>query len=171
MGRTRNKHVLQNENYNQDPLKRANFSQDGISCRGPYLWNRIITSENLAFSDKDSHQGFKYQLKRFFFLVDLHHLRSTFFQTKAIRIYKNDAYFMISEMFMKLVDSVLQNHIQILVIRFSRSSSFQTSCFNLTSCILLLLLHFLYLLYTFRTATEWIQCPCDSQDGDPCDKN
>ena len=78
-GRTRNRYVFQNENSNQDHLRRANFSQYGISYGEPYLWYRIIISENLAFTNNDSHQGFKYQLKQFLVSVDLHHLGSKYF--------------------------------------------------------------------------------------------
>ena len=28
---------------------------------GPCLWSRKVLSENLTFSESDSHQGFKYQ--------------------------------------------------------------------------------------------------------------
>ena len=60
--RTKTKYALRNENSIQEPLCRTNFSQYCISYRGPYLWNKIVISKNLTFSDSDSLQAFKREL-------------------------------------------------------------------------------------------------------------
>ena len=52
--RTKTKYALRNEYSIQEPLCRTNFSQYCISYRGPYLWNKIVISKNLTFSDNDS---------------------------------------------------------------------------------------------------------------------
>ena len=72
--RTKTKYVLRNENSIQEPLCRTNFSQYCISYRGPYLWNKIVISKSLTFSDSDSLQVFKCKLKRFLLTVELNHL-------------------------------------------------------------------------------------------------
>ena len=72
--RTKTKYALRSENSIQEPLYRTNFSQYCISYRGPYLWNEIVISKNLTFSDSDSLQAFKCELKRFLLSVELNHL-------------------------------------------------------------------------------------------------
>ena len=72
--RTKTKYVLRNEYSIQEPLCRTNFSQYCISCRGPYLWNKVVVSKNLTFGDSDSLQAFKCELKRFLLSVELNHL-------------------------------------------------------------------------------------------------
>ena len=64
--RIKTKYALRNESFIQEPLRRTNFSQYCISYREPYLWNKIVISKNLTFSDSDSLQAFKYELKPFF---------------------------------------------------------------------------------------------------------
>ena len=71
---TKTKYALRNEYSFQEPLCRTNFSQYCISYRGPYLWNKIVTSKNLTFGDSDSLQAFKCELKRFLLSVELNHL-------------------------------------------------------------------------------------------------
>ena len=61
---TKTKYALQNENSVQEPLCRTNCSQYWISYRGPYLWNKIVISKKLTFSDSDFFQAFKRELKR-----------------------------------------------------------------------------------------------------------
>ena len=56
------------------PLCRTNFSQYCISYRRPYVWNKIVISENLTFSDSDSLQAFKRELKQFLLSVELNDL-------------------------------------------------------------------------------------------------
>ena len=68
------KYVLQNENCIEEPLCRTNFSQHYISYCGPYLWNNIVISKKLTFSDSGSLQAFKCELKRFLLSVELNHL-------------------------------------------------------------------------------------------------
>ena len=70
--RTKTKYALRNENSIQEPLCRANFSQYCISYPG--LWNKIVVSKKSTFSDSDSLQAFKCELKRFLLLVELHDL-------------------------------------------------------------------------------------------------
>ena len=74
--RTKTKYALQNENSIQEPLRRTNFSQYCISYRGPYLWNKIVISKNLTFSDSESLQAFICELKRFLLSVELN-IRNT----------------------------------------------------------------------------------------------
>ena len=66
--RTKTKYALGNENFIQEPLCRTNFSQYCISHRGPNLWNKIVVSKKLTFSDSDSLLAFKRELKRFLFI-------------------------------------------------------------------------------------------------------
>ena len=72
--RTKTKYAPRNENSIQEPLCRKNFSQYCISYRGPYLWNKIVISKNFIFSDSDSLQAFKCELKPFLLSVELNHL-------------------------------------------------------------------------------------------------
>ena len=72
--RTKTKYALRNENFIQETLCRANFIQYCISYRGPYLWNKIVISKNLTFSNSDFLQAFKCELKRFLLSVELNHL-------------------------------------------------------------------------------------------------
>ena len=72
--RAKFKYALQNENSIQEPLCRTNFSQYCISYRGPNLWNKIVISKKLTFSDSDSLQAFKRELKRFLLSVELNDL-------------------------------------------------------------------------------------------------
>ena len=69
--RTKTKYALRNENSIQEPLCRTNFSQYCISYRGPYLWNKTVISKNSTFSDGDSLQAFKRELKRFLLSIEL----------------------------------------------------------------------------------------------------
>ena len=55
--RTKTKYAPRNEYSIQEPLCRTNFSQYCISYRGPYLWNKIVISKNITFSDSDSLQA------------------------------------------------------------------------------------------------------------------
>ena len=50
------------------------LSQYSISYCGPYLWNKIEISKNLTFSDSDSLQAFRRELKRFLLLIELNNL-------------------------------------------------------------------------------------------------
>ena len=72
--RTKTKYALRNEYSIQEPLCRLDFSQYCISYRGRYLWKKIVISKNLTFSDGDSLQAFKCELKRFLLSVELNHL-------------------------------------------------------------------------------------------------
>ena len=72
--RTKIKYVLQNVNSIQEPLYQTNFSQYCISYRGSFLWNKIVISKSLTFSDSDSLQVLKCKLKRFLLTVGLNHL-------------------------------------------------------------------------------------------------
>ena len=72
--RTKTKYALRNENSFQEPLCRTNFTQYCISYRGPYHWNKIVISENLTFSDSDSLQASKRELKRFLLSIELNDL-------------------------------------------------------------------------------------------------
>ena len=72
--RTKTKYALRNENSNQEPLCRTDFSQYCISYRGPNLWNKIVISNKLTFSDSDSLQAFNRELKRFLLSVELNDL-------------------------------------------------------------------------------------------------
>ena len=72
--RTKTKYALRNENSIQEPLCRTNFSQYCISYRGHYLRNKKVISKKLTFSDCDSLQAFKCELKRFLLSVELNHL-------------------------------------------------------------------------------------------------
>ena len=72
--RTKTKYALRNEYSIQEPLCRTNFSQYCISYCGPYLWNKIVISKNFIFSDSDSLQAFKCELKPFLLSVELNHL-------------------------------------------------------------------------------------------------
>ena len=72
--KTKTKYALRNENSIQEPLCRTNFSQYCISYRGPNLWNKMVISKKLIFSDNDSLQAFKRELKRFLLSVELNDL-------------------------------------------------------------------------------------------------
>ena len=72
--RTKTKYALRNEYSIQEPLCRTNFSQYCISYRGPYLWNKVVISQIIIFSDSESLQAFKCELKRFLLSVELNHL-------------------------------------------------------------------------------------------------
>ena len=72
--RIKTKYALRNENSIQEPLCRTNFSQHCVSYRGPYLWNKMIISKNLNFSDSDSLQAFQHELKRFLLSIELNEL-------------------------------------------------------------------------------------------------
>ena len=72
--RTKTKYALRNEYSIQEPLCQTNFSQCCISYRGPYLWNKILISKKLTFSDSDSFQAFKRELKQFLLSVELNDL-------------------------------------------------------------------------------------------------
>ena len=67
--RAKTRYVLRNENSTQEPLYQTNFSQYCISYRRPNLWNNTAISNKLTFSDNDSLQAFKRELKRFLFSV------------------------------------------------------------------------------------------------------
>ena len=74
--------MLLNENSIREHLWQINFSMYYISYRRPYLWKRILFSENLTFSDSNFHQGVKCQLEQFILWVDIQHLeilKSLFF--------------------------------------------------------------------------------------------
>ena len=71
---TKTKYALPNENSIQEPLCKTNFNQHCISYRGPYLRNKIVISKNLTFSDSDSLQVFKRELKGFLLSVKLNDL-------------------------------------------------------------------------------------------------
>ena len=49
--------ALRNKSSIEEPLCRTNCSQYCISYRGPYLWNKIVISKNITFSDSDSLQA------------------------------------------------------------------------------------------------------------------
>ena len=72
--RTKTKYALRNENSIQEPLCRTNFSQYCISYHGPYLWNKIVISKNLTFSDSDFLHVFKCELKRLLLSIELNNL-------------------------------------------------------------------------------------------------
>ena len=72
--RAKTKYALRNENSIQEPLYQTNFSQYCISYLGPYLWNKIVNSKNLTFSNSDSLQAFKRELKAFLLSVELNDL-------------------------------------------------------------------------------------------------
>ena len=72
--RTKTKYALRKEYSIQEPLCRTNFSQYCISYRRLYLWNKIVNSKNLTFSDSNSLQAFKCELKRFVLSVEVNHL-------------------------------------------------------------------------------------------------
>ena len=72
--RAKTKYTPRNEKYIQESVCRTNFSQYRISHRGPSLWNKIIFSKKLTFSDRDSHQAFKRELKRLLLSVELNDL-------------------------------------------------------------------------------------------------
>ena len=72
--RTKTKYALRNENSIQEPLYRTTFSQHCISHRGPNLWNKIVISKDLTFSDSDSLQAFRHEFKRFLLSVELNDL-------------------------------------------------------------------------------------------------
>ena len=72
--KTKTKYALRNENFIQEPPCRTNFNQYCISYRGPYPWNKIVISKNLTFSDSDSLQAFKGELKRFLLSIALNDL-------------------------------------------------------------------------------------------------
>ena len=60
--------------YSRSSMPKEFFSQHCISYRGSYLWNKIVISKNLTFSDSDSRQAFKGELKRFLLSVELNDL-------------------------------------------------------------------------------------------------
>ena len=62
------------KNSIQEPLCWTYFSQYCISYYGPYLWNKKRISKNLTFSDSDSLQAFKSELKRFLLSEELNNL-------------------------------------------------------------------------------------------------
>ena len=72
--RTKTKYALRNEYSIQEPLCRTNFNQYCISYAGPYLWNKVVISKILTFSDSECLQAFKCELKRFLLSVELNHL-------------------------------------------------------------------------------------------------
>ena len=72
--RTKRKYALWNEKPIQEPLCQTTFSQYCISYRGLYFWNKIEISKNLTFSDSDSLQAFKCEMKRFLLSVELNNL-------------------------------------------------------------------------------------------------
>ena len=72
--RTKTKYALRNKKSIQEPPCRTNFGQYCISYRGPNLWNKIVISKYLTFSDSDSLQAFKCELKRFLLSVELNQL-------------------------------------------------------------------------------------------------
>ena len=72
--RTKTKYPLRHENSIQETLCRTTFSLYCISYRGPYLWNKIVISKNLTFSDSDSLEAFKRELKRFLLSIQLSNL-------------------------------------------------------------------------------------------------
>ena len=72
--RKKTKCALRNENSIQEPLCRTNFCRYCISYRGPYLWNKIVISKKLTFSDSDSLQAFKREVKRFLLSIELNDL-------------------------------------------------------------------------------------------------
>ena len=51
----------------QGPLCQTNFIQYCISYCGNYLWNKIVLSKTLTFSDSDSLKAFKRELERFLY--------------------------------------------------------------------------------------------------------
>ena len=61
--RAKTGYALRNENSIQEPLYRTNIIQYCISCCGPYLWNKIVILKKLTFSDSDSLEAFKCELK------------------------------------------------------------------------------------------------------------
>ena len=68
--RTKTKYALQNENSIQEPLRRTNFSQYCISYRELQSLERNSNFKKITFSDSDSLQAFKRELKRFLLLVE-----------------------------------------------------------------------------------------------------
>ena len=72
--RRKTKYELVNESFIQEPLCQTNFSQYFISYHGRYLWNKIVISKNLTFSDSDSLQAFKHKVKLFLLTVELNDL-------------------------------------------------------------------------------------------------
>ena len=71
---TKTKYAFRNENSIQEPLCQTNFCHYCISYCGPYLWNKIVISRNLTFSDSDSLQEFKREIKRFLLSIELNDL-------------------------------------------------------------------------------------------------
>ena len=51
--KTKTNYPLRNQNSIQEPLCRTNFSQYCISYRGPNIWNKIVISKKLTFSNSD----------------------------------------------------------------------------------------------------------------------
>ena len=128
----------------QEPLCRTNFSQYCISHRGHYLWNKIVISKNLTFSDSDSLRAFRCEFKRFLLSIELNDLEIL---KQLLSPSKNNShkklFLFIRQIthfetwnlkhFMKLVGLIRTNHAQVLVIRSLRSSSsFLSLQFNLT---------------------------------------
>ena len=72
--RTKTKYALRNESFIQKPLYQTNFSQCCTSYREPNLQNKKVISNKLTFSDSDSFQAFKRELKRFLLSVELNDL-------------------------------------------------------------------------------------------------
>ena len=60
--------------FTQGRLCGINFSQYCISNRGSNLWNKIVIPKKLSFSDSDSLQAYKRELKRFLLSVELNDL-------------------------------------------------------------------------------------------------
>ena len=61
--RTKPKFPHRNESSCHEPLCRTNFSQYCILYCGVNLWKEIVVSKKLTFSDSDSLQGFKREVK------------------------------------------------------------------------------------------------------------
>ena len=72
--RTKTKYARLNENSIQEPLCQTNFSHYCISYCGPNLWNKIVISKKITFSDRDSLQAFKRELKQFLLSAELNNL-------------------------------------------------------------------------------------------------
>ena len=60
--RTKTKYALRNENSFQEPLCRTQYYN---SHSGPNVWNKIVISKKLTFSDSDSLKAFIRRTKRF----------------------------------------------------------------------------------------------------------
>ena len=69
--RAKTKYAFRNENSIQERLCRTQYYN---SHSGPNLWNKIVTSKKLTFSDSDSLKAFKCEIKRFLLSVELNDL-------------------------------------------------------------------------------------------------